>query len=115
MLRWPREELYRRIDARVDDMLRAGLVEEVRRLHADERQHPTALQAIGYKEIAAALDGKLGMDEAVALVKQLSRNYAKKQMTWFQRDPRAVWIDAQGRTAAQLADEICVHLESKKV
>ena len=55
------------------------------------------------------------MDEAVALVKQLSRNYAKKQMTWFQRDPRAVWIDAQGRTAAQLADEICVHLESKKV
>ena len=115
VLRWPREELYRRIDARVDDMLRAGLVEEVRRLHADERQHPTALQAIGYKEIAAALDGKLGMDEAVALVKQLSRNYAKKQMTWFQRDPRAVWIDAQGRTAAQLADEICVHLESKKV
>ena len=115
VLRWPREELYRRIDARVDDMLRAGLVEEVRRLHADERSHPTALQAIGYKEIAAALDGKLGMDEAVALVKQLSRNYAKKQMTWFQRDPRALWIDAQGRTAAQLADEICVHLESKKV
>ena len=115
VLRWPREELYRRIDARVDEMLRAGLVEEVRMLRADERSHPTALQAIGYKEIAAALDGKLTMDEAVALVKQLSRNYAKKQMTWFQRDPRAVWIDAQGKSAAQIADEICAHLESKKV
>ena len=84
-------------------------------LLADEHQHPTALQAIGYKEIAAALDGKLGMDEAVALVKQLSRNYAKKQMTWFQRDPRAVWIDAQGKSAGQIANEICARLESKKV
>ena len=55
------------------------------------------------------------MDEAVALVKQLSRNYAKKQMTWFQRDPRSVWIDAQGKSAAQIADEICAHLESKKI
>ena len=105
-LRWPREELYRRIDERVDAMLRAGLVEEVRRLRADEQLHPTALQAIGYKEIAAALDGRLTMAEAVALVKQLSRNYAKKQMTWFQRDPRTVWIDAPGKAPDRIAREM---------
>lgn len=105
-LRWPREELYRRINQRVDSMLQSGLVEEVRALRADESRHPTALQAIGYKEIAAALEGRMTMEEAVSLVKQLSRNYAKKQMTWFQRDPRAVWIDAMGKDADQIAEEM---------
>ena len=106
VLSWPREVLYRRIDQRVERMLEAGLVDEVKRLRADEARHPTALQAIGYKEIAAALDGALSMDEAIALVKQLSRNYAKKQMTWFRRDPRAIWIEAEGRGADDIADEI---------
>ena len=87
-------------------MLEAGLVDEVKRLRVDEARHPTAPQAIGYKEIAAALDGALSMDEAIALVKQLSRNYAKKQMTWFRRDPRAIWIEAEGRGADDIADEI---------
>ena len=54
------------------------------------------------------------MEEAVALVKQLSRNYAKKQMTWFQRDPRAVWIDAMGKTAEQIVDEMISILEASK-
>ena len=106
VLSWPREVLYRRIDQRVERMLEAGLVDEVKRLRAEEARHPTALQAIGYKEIAAALDGALSMDEAIALVKQLSRNYAKKQMTWFRRDPRAIWIEAEGRGADDIADEI---------
>lgn len=113
VLRWPREELYRRIDARVEDMLRAGLVEEVRRLRTDVRLHPTALQAIGYKEIAAALDGKLSMQEAVALVKQLSRNYAKKQMNWFRRDPRSIWIDVPGKTPEEIAAEMCAQMEAR--
>ncbi len=106
VLSWSREVLYRRIDQRVERMLEAGLVDEVKRLRVDEARHPTALQAIGYKEIAAALDGALSMDEAIALVKQLSRNYAKKQMTWFRRDPRAIWIEAEGRGADDIADEI---------
>lgn len=106
VLSWPREVLYRRIDQRVERMLEAGLVDEVKRLRADEARHPTALQAIGYKEIAAALDGALSMDAAIALVKQLSRNYAKKQMTWFRRDPRAIWIEAEKRGADDIADEI---------
>ena len=113
-LRWPREALYARIDRRVDDMIDAGLIDEVRALTRDVRSHPTALQAIGYKEIAAALEGRISMEEAVALVKQLSRNYAKKQMTWFQRDPRAVWIDAMGKTAEQIVDEMINILEASE-
>ena len=110
-LSWPREELYRRIDARVDGMLAAGLVNEVRELMRDERSHPTAMQAIGYKEIAAALEGRVSMEEAVELVKKLSRNYAKKQVTWFKRDSRTVWIPAAGKGADQLALEMMEYLE----
>ena len=110
-LSWPREELYRRIDARVDAMLAAGLVDEVRALMRDECSHPTAMQAIGYKEIAAALEGRMPMDEAVELVKKLSRNYAKKQLTWFKRDPRTVWIEAAGRGADEVAREMLKYLE----
>ena len=107
---WPREELYRRIDARVEAMLAAGLVDEVRALMRDERSHPTAAQAIGYKEIAAALEGHISMDEAVEMVK-LTRNYAKKQLTWFRRDARTVWIPAMGKDAGQVAREIMRYLE----
>jgi len=113
-LMWPRDELYRRIDLRVDMMLEAGLVEEVRALRRDEHKHPTALQAIGYKEIAAALEGRITMDEAIALVKQLSRNYAKKQMTWFQRDSRTVWIEAMGKNADQITDEMIKYMEKQQ-
>ena len=113
-LRWPREALYARIDRRVDDMVAAGLIDEVLALTRDARSHPTALQAIGYKEIAAALEGRMPMDEAVALVKQLSRNYAKKQMTWFQRDARARWIDAMGKTVEQIVDEMIEILEAER-
>ena len=113
-LRWPRDVLYSRIDLRVERMLEAGLIEEVRALRRNEEKHPTALQAIGYKEIAAALDGRMTMEDAVNLVKQLSRNYAKKQMTWFQRDDRAVWIDAMDKTPRQIAEEMTAYLEKKQ-
>ena len=105
-LDWTREALYRRIDQRVDNMLATGLVEEVRRLMADEERYPTAAQAIGYKEIAAALLGRTSMDEAVARVKQATRNFAKRQLTWFRRDPRTIWIPAQGRSSGEIAEEI---------
>ena len=113
-LEWPRNVLYDRIDRRVDRMLAAGLVSEVERLRADERTHPTALQAIGYKEISAALDGAISMDEAVRLTKQASRNYAKKQMTWFRRDAHTIWISAEGKTPSQIAEEMCTYLEENK-
>ena len=101
---WPRDVLYQRIDARVDAMLNAGLVEEVKALMAGEQRHPTALQAIGYKEIAAALRGEIAMDRAVFLTKKASRNLAKRQLTWFRRDPRVIWLKAEGETADSLAE-----------
>ena len=109
-LDWPRDALYRRIDQRVDAMIEAGLVNEVRRLMKDEARYPTAAQAIGYKEIAAALLGRMTLDEAIARVKQATRNFAKRQLTWFRRDPRTVWIPAQARTPEAIAGEMAARL-----
>lgn len=103
---WPREELYQRIGVRVDEMIKCGLVEEVRRLIKDEERHPTALQAIGYKEIAAALRGEISMSEAVEWTKQATRHLAKRQLTWFKRDERVIWINAEGKTAREMAEEM---------
>ena len=78
--------LYQRIDSRVDDMVRQGLFEEVRSLLASGvPPTATSMQAIGYKETAACLQGQLSADEAIARIKQASRRYAKRQLTWFNR------------------------------
>ncbi len=97
-----REALYRSIDSRVDDMLAHGFVDEVRAL-ADKglASAPTASQAIGYAEMLAYCAGTMGYDDAVAKMKRRSRNYAKRQLTWFRRDPRIMWIDRDSRTAAE--------------
>ncbi len=76
-----REWLYRRIDQRVDVMMEAGLLEEVDRLKLDPAS--TAGQAIGYKELIAYREGRCSLDEAVGQIKKASRNYAKRQLTWF--------------------------------
>lgn len=107
---WPREVLYQRIDQRVDDMLARGLVDEVRTLMADPQGHPTAMQAIGYKEIAAALRGEMSMEKAVEWMKRATRNFAKRQLTWFRHDERVHWLPAEGRTADALAKEMRDHL-----
>ena len=89
-----RADLYARIDLRVEQMLEQGLVAEVERLLA--RGVPdtaTAMQAIGYKEIVQALRGQTTMDEAVRLIQQRSRNYAKRQLTWFRRNPELHWLE----------------------
>lgn len=105
------EVLARRIDARVDAMVEAGLVDEVRGLlDAGLREGVTAPQAIGYKEIVEALEGRCTMDEAVAAIKQATRRYAKRQRTWFRRDGRIQWIDADGGDARAIADEILARL-----
>ena len=102
-----REQLYRRIDARVDAMMEAGLVDEVCGLvDAGARDALTSRQAIGYKEIIQALDGEISMDEAVALIKQRSRRYAKRQLSWCRRDGRMVWMSMDGRDEHDAAHEI---------
>lgn len=89
-----RAELYARIDLRVGQMLEQGLLDEVRALLA--RGIPataTAMQAIGYKELTGALCGEESVDEAVRLICQRSRNYAKRQLTWFRRNREIFWLE----------------------
>ena len=76
-----------------------------------KKSFPTAAQAIGYKEIAAALRGECTLADAVDTLKQATRNYAKRQLTWFRRDARVRWVAAQGRTAADIAAEIYKDIE----
>ena len=88
-----RAELYRRIDLRVDIMLQAGLLEEIQQLlESGIPAKATALQAIGYKEFVAALEGQITIEEAAQEVKQASRRYAKRQLTWFKRNKNFHWI-----------------------
>ena len=88
-----RETLYERIRQRVDDMMTAGLAEEVERLlQSGLSEKSTAMQAIGYKEIAAALRGECTMADAVETVKRESCRYAKRQLTWLRRDKELVWL-----------------------
>lgn len=88
-----RAELYSRIDRRVDEMFRQGLIEEILGL-LDRGLSPTStgLQAIGYKEPLAALRGEMTMEEAAEKIKQESRRYAKRQLTWFRRNKSIHWI-----------------------
>lgn len=88
-----REDLYRRIDRRVDRMLADGLVEEVRALLASGvPRSATCLQAIGYKELIAFLDGEETLEQAREAVARGTRRYAKRQRTWFRRNPGIHWI-----------------------
>ena len=93
-----RAVLYRRIDLRVNLMLQAGLLDEIRALLAiGVSPDTTAMQAIGYKEFFGALDGSCTLEEAAELCKQRSRNYAKRQLTWFRRNPEIRWLRLTGQ------------------
>ena len=87
-----RQVLYERIDKRVDQMLADGLLDETRRLLERGALAGTAAQAIGYKELLGFLQGEQPLEECVALLKQRSRNYAKRQLTWLKRDDNIHWI-----------------------
>lgn len=90
-LELPREELYTRINQRVEEMVREGLEEEARSLYPF--RHLTALQTVGYQEWFDYFDGKMSRDKAIDLIKQHTRNYAKRQMTWFRKMPGVRWMD----------------------
>lgn len=93
-LNMDRQELYNHTNKRVDKMVEKGLIDEVKKL-LDMGYDPesTALQGIGYKELISYLDGEISLDDSLALIKQKSRNYAKRQLTWFRRDNRFKWVD----------------------
>lgn len=86
----PREELYARIDQRMDDMIREGLFEEAERLYPYRQLN--ALQTVGYQEIFYYLEGAYSREEAIRLLKRNSRHYAKRQLTWFKKDPDFYWF-----------------------
>jgi tRNA dimethylallyltransferase len=85
-----RDELYQRIDWRMDQMIDAGLFEEAASLF--DRRHLNAMQTVGYSEIFGFLEGNYDRDEAIRLLKRNSRRYAKRQLTWFRRDPEIRWF-----------------------
>lgn len=95
-LNWERKLLYKRIEARVDNMIREGLVDEVRAL-LKEGYSPdlNALQTVGYAEVIAHLNGEISYARMIELIKQNSRRYAKRQMTWFRKEERIEWFDVK--------------------
>jgi tRNA dimethylallyltransferase len=100
-----REELYARIDRRMDQMLEQGLLEEARSLYP--YRHHNALQTVGYKEIFDYLEGRYDWEEAVRLLKRNSRRYAKRQLTWFHKYPDYTWFHPD-----QL-DEIIAYIDAR--
>lgn len=97
-----RDAICRRIDARVDEMIRLGLLEEVRALTARYGRDATAFKALGYKELFPVLDGLQTLEQATQAIKIGTRQYAKRQMTWFKRENAIHWLDAEALSAEAL-------------
>ena len=97
-LLWEREELYQRINKRCDIMIESGLIEEVKKLIKKYNEIPTAMQALGYKEVVEYLEKKLTKEEMIEKIKQETRRYAKRQMTWFRKNKQTIWLDAKEST-----------------
>lgn len=91
-LDWPREELFKRINARVDKQIVEGLVEETKKLASKYKWKIPSMSGIGYKQIGFYLRGEMSLARAVEMLKRDTRHYAKRQMTWFKRDKNIVWI-----------------------
>ena len=89
----PREELYTRINNRVDEMIASGHIDEVRNLQIHKSLN--ALQTVGYREIFDFFDGKINEERAIELIKQNTRHYAKRQLTWFKKDLETTWLNPQ--------------------
>jgi len=107
-LRRGRDELYRRIDARVDKMMAEGLLDEVMALKGlGCDRDMTSMQALGYKQLMAFLEGDTTLEEAVRLIKRDTRRYAKRQFTWFNAEQKVEWVDISegaqmGRTLSDI-------------
>ena len=95
-LQWERKILYQRIERRIDEMIENGLIEEVQGLVAQGySRSANALNTVGYKEVFDYLDGKTTLEEMIRLIKQNTRHFAKRQLTWFRADKRIRWISVQ--------------------
>ena len=113
-----RANLYKRIDMRVDIMLKNGLIEEVQKLK-DMGYHRdmVSMQGLGYKEILDYLDGKCTLDEAIYILKRETRHFAKRQLTWFRRERDVIWIEKQKYDYDEVAilEDMCNILHTKDI
>ncbi len=107
----PRDQLYQRINQRVEDMFAGGLIEEMQELLRLFPGTPQAFKAIGYRQAADYIEGRISLDQAIEDTQKQSRHYAKRQMTWFRSDPEIIWLsegpdanDLQSRAAALVSD-----------
>ena len=115
VLNWDRKKLYERINLRVDLMIKNGLIEEVQNLLKKYNEFPTSFQGLGYKEVKEYLDGNLTKDEMIEKIKQESRRYAKRQITWFKRYKDAIWLDGENKNNEQIVlDEISKDMPKDK-
>jgi len=102
-----REELYERVNQRVDLMIKEGLVDEIKNIiKAGYNISTTALQGLGYKEIIGYLNGEYSLEEAINLLKKNTRNYAKRQITWFKREKDLHWFNLTGKSESKVYQEI---------
>jgi|DewCreStandDraft_4_1066084.scaffolds.fasta_scaffold03643_18 tRNA dimethylallyltransferase len=107
-----RKELYNRVEKRVDNMIQSGLINEVKGLlDKGYKKELNSMQAIGYKEIIEFLSGNLTQEQVIELIKKNTRNYAKRQETWFKRYKEAMWIDITGMKAKNVAEKIKIFLD----
>ena len=104
-LRWPRDVLARRIEERVRVMIERGLQAEVEKL-LTQGLSPTALQALGYKEMVEHIEGRMSLEEVIATIVLKTRQFAVRQERWFRRDPRINWFDIESDPVAEVAPQL---------
>ena len=92
-LKWERDVLYERIEKRVDSMIEQGLVEEVQGILNKYMKFPTSMQGLGYKEVVEYIAGDLTKEEMIEKIKRDTRRYAKRQMTWFRKNKKTIWLE----------------------
>lgn len=108
----PREELYDAINKRVDEMLESGLINEARYFYDNKVDSKAIKTAIAYKELYLYFDGKITLDEAINLIKQRSRNYAKRQYTWFNNQMDVKWFNINVNNFGQTINDVINYIEN---
>lgn len=103
-----RKKLYQRINERVDQMIQKGLIDEARKLYGIYGKLPQTQvhKTIGYCELFSYFEGQISLKEAIRLIKRNTRRYAKRQLTWFKRDPQIQWVDVSNKSTDQIVKEI---------
>ena len=96
-LLWDRQKLYDRINLRVDIMIEQGLIEEVKTILKKYSEFPTAMQGLGYKEVVQYLNKEITKEEMIEKIKQETRRYAKRQITWFRKKKQTIWLNAEDK------------------